>query len=435
MRLFGAGSAWVAIFGGVIIHLTLGSLFTWGNMNTYVVSYVRAAGGSARIVDAPFILMAVACGQTITMPIGGLIEKRIGPQLTAAIGCAIMSSSVYLSSTVLDKWYTFALFYGLFNGMGVGLTYTAPVTCAARWLPQKKGLAAGIITAGFGAGAVILNQIQTSLINPENRSADVIPFPEHPNERYFGDPELLERVPLVIRRLAILYMAAQLVGISLLSDPKSSGSATTENITLPKPAASATIQRALRTDRFWHLYACLFFNGLAVTFVATFWKGYGYNYQDKTLSIVGSLASLHNAMGRIYWGKRADRHGVADSVIVMCSAWWVLLMTFPYFSTLGVYSYTACLCGIFFCLGGTFSLFPTATTVAFGSDNFGAIYGILYSSQMVSSTCVALSAPFLTRLGAANLSWIFASCVGATAATTRILRSRGKSFDQALKLM
>ena len=37
-----------------------------------------------------------------------------------------------------------------------------------QWLPRRKGLAAGIIVSGFGAGAFVFDQVQTAFINPHN---------------------------------------------------------------------------------------------------------------------------------------------------------------------------------------------------------------------------------------------------------------------------
>ena len=42
-----------AIIGGFILHLTLGTLYCFGNMNTYMTSYLRThVEGQARIVTS-----------------------------------------------------------------------------------------------------------------------------------------------------------------------------------------------------------------------------------------------------------------------------------------------------------------------------------------------------------------------------------------------
>ena len=39
-----------------------------------------------------------------------------------------------------------------------------------QWMPNYKGLANGIVGAGFGAAPLIFNQVQTRYINPDNLS-------------------------------------------------------------------------------------------------------------------------------------------------------------------------------------------------------------------------------------------------------------------------
>ncbi|MHA1525903.1 MAG: MFS transporter, partial [Promethearchaeota archaeon] len=41
-------------------------------------------------------------------------------------------------------------------------------------------------------------------------------------------------------------------------------------------------------------------------------------------------------------------------------------------------------CAIFFCFGGNFSLFPTATADLFGSKNLGENYGIVFTAYGVA---------------------------------------------------
>ena len=37
-----------------------------------------------------------------------------------------------------------------------------------QWMPSHRGFANGVVVAGFGAGALIFDQVQTAYINPHN---------------------------------------------------------------------------------------------------------------------------------------------------------------------------------------------------------------------------------------------------------------------------
>ncbi len=52
---------------------------------------------------------------------------------------------------------TFELYltYGLFGGIGTGIIYVGVVGLMARWFPDRRGLACGIVAAGYGMGAIV----------------------------------------------------------------------------------------------------------------------------------------------------------------------------------------------------------------------------------------------------------------------------------------
>ena len=60
----------------------------------------------------------------------------------------------------------------------------------------------------------------------------------------------------------------------------------------------------------------------------------------------------------------------------------------------------AVLCGIFFCLGGNFVVFPTVNAKTFGVRNAPEIYSVLFSGFAVAAIGGAkLSQKFLGQLG------------------------------------
>ena len=56
---------------------------------------------------------------------------------------------------------TFVVTYGLMFGVGCGITYSCPLVCGLKWMPEKKGMVNGIVTGGFGLGAFVFNFIIT----------------------------------------------------------------------------------------------------------------------------------------------------------------------------------------------------------------------------------------------------------------------------------
>ena len=52
----------------------------------------------------------------------------------------------------------------MIGGIGVGIAYGVPVAVAARWFPDRRGLAVGLTLLGFGFSALITANIAGYLI-------------------------------------------------------------------------------------------------------------------------------------------------------------------------------------------------------------------------------------------------------------------------------
>ncbi|CEM26310.1 unnamed protein product [Vitrella brassicaformis CCMP3155] len=417
--------AWLVLAGGVLVHVTLGTLYTWGNLNAYVASHMRmeAEGlGWVRMKDTGWVFSALFSGQGIGMPFGGAIEKRIGPRWATLFGCVVMSIGVSLGQLAISSYPAFVLTYGFINGLGIGLAYTSPLVCALKWMPNKKGLISGIITAGFGAGALVFNPVQTMFVNPEDVRPDAAPYAEtNPGELYFSDKALLNRVPNLFTLLASCYLVVQLIGCAFLENPPKEWASerlpltqrgdTTTGTSLSRPPKEAVQERA-----FWLLFLMFFLNGLSIAFTATFWKGLApTGVSDRLLSSIGSVASLCNAAGRVFWGAACDRANFRLAVVCLSCIWVVVMSTFALSSTLPVALYALWVCANFFSLGGNFALFPAATAICFGREHLGTIYGLIFLSQLAGSQMMAFAAQNLFAvLGALGMTICMAACSAVT---------------------
>jgi OFA family oxalate/formate antiporter-like MFS transporter len=47
------------------------------------------------------------------------------------------------------------LTYGVLGGIGTGIIYIGVIGQMVKWFPDKRGLATGLVAAGYGIGAVL----------------------------------------------------------------------------------------------------------------------------------------------------------------------------------------------------------------------------------------------------------------------------------------
>ena len=297
------------IVGGALTHLTFGSLYCWGNFNSYAPSHLRS--------DLVFPLTMVA--QCLTMPFGPLFVKKLGARTTLLLGAWIMAAGVFFSSYAKNS-AVFIMLYSIVFGGGVGLAYTAPMLAGWSWMPQSKGLVSGAVLTGFGAGGFFFNIIGSKIANPLGVDPVNGKFPA----------EVYEQFPVMLRKLAMIYVGLSFVGSLLISEPVVSK----EKVAVTPNVPGVSIGEALKTNQFWLMWAMIITSASAGLNVAAMYKQFagispalkGDSYQ----SVVGAVGALFNAMGRLFWGALSDKIGFKNSFMALTVSQAAVQFLYPY---------------------------------------------------------------------------------------------------------
>ncbi|VDD96917.1 unnamed protein product [Enterobius vermicularis] len=202
------------IIGGVLVQLSLGGIYTFGNMLPYLISYIRARVDSTMTSGTLIWLQTLMAGIPFALVLGGYLEKKIGPRPATLLGCLLYTTSVALTYYSLQKsFFLVMITLGLCATTGLGIAYNTVLILAQQWFPTRIGFASGIIVGGFGFSAFIFSPIQTKYINQHNYVVNT--------QGYFTQKDLLDRVPKVFLLLAGIYAVLQILGIILLCRPSS----------------------------------------------------------------------------------------------------------------------------------------------------------------------------------------------------------------------
>ncbi|PIO55112.1 hypothetical protein TELCIR_23505 [Teladorsagia circumcincta] len=79
----------VVLTGAVLIHLSIGTYHTFGNMLPYMASYMRNyTDPNIRIEHFMWVPTFQGCFP-FSMVIGGTLAFHLGPRMTTCIGCTI----------------------------------------------------------------------------------------------------------------------------------------------------------------------------------------------------------------------------------------------------------------------------------------------------------------------------------------------------------
>ncbi|HTI16434.1 MAG TPA: oxalate/formate MFS antiporter [Trinickia sp.] len=321
-------------------------------------------GVSLPSLQVTFSILIVC--QTFLSPLEGYLIERFGPRWLLAAGGAMTGLSWVLTSqaeTLLGVY----LAYGVFGGIGVGIIVVGTIGLMARWFPDRRGLAIGIVMAGFGMGAMVTT------------------FPISISLASHGYQHTMTTYGVILAVVGIL--AA--LGLRL---PPPGYMEDWQPPTAVGIAPDTKTGSMLRTPLFWLLFIMMTMmstSGLMVTSqMAVFTRDFGMAGVTvlglAALPLALTVDRVANGVTRPMFGWVSDRIGRENTMFIafgleaIAMALWLELRGEPVLFVL--------LSGIVFLgWGEIFSLFPSTLTDSFGSKHAIVNYACLSYAQGVGS--------------------------------------------------
>src|SRR4051794_24355554 len=138
---------WLQLVAGIVCMVMIANLqYGW----TYFVDPIDARfhWGRTNIQVAFTIFVAT---ETWLVPVEGWFVDRYGPRIVVMLGGIIVAIAWTMNAFATSLpmlWLAAAV-----SGVGAGAVYGTCVGNALKWFADRRGLAAGLTAAGFGAGA------------------------------------------------------------------------------------------------------------------------------------------------------------------------------------------------------------------------------------------------------------------------------------------
>jgi OFA family oxalate/formate antiporter-like MFS transporter len=143
------GNPWLQLTIGVICMACVANLqYGWTLFVNPIDDKYHWGRAAIQVTFTVFVLI-----ETWLIPVEGYLVDRFGPRWVV-IGGALLVTLAWVINSVASS---LAVFYAAaaIGGIGTGCVYGTCVGNALKWFPGRRGLAAGITAAGFGAGAAI----------------------------------------------------------------------------------------------------------------------------------------------------------------------------------------------------------------------------------------------------------------------------------------
>ncbi len=359
------------------LQICFGTVYAWSFFQTLLV---RQLGWSFTETAWAFSLAIFSLGTSAAW--AGAMLPRVGPRRLAVAGSLMFSSGYLLASLALhlDTLALFYVGYGVIGGAGIGLGYVTPVATVAKWFPDRKGLATGIVVMGFGVGALLLSK----------GLAPLLVF------HMEGD------LSHVFLGLGVIFAGVLIPCSLMLSNPPVAVGAVAEQ---GRNDESDSVAPYLRSSEFALMWIVFFFNIAAGISVISFqsellqevWGLADPSVEPATLAEYGAtliaVSSLCNGVGRLFWGLLSDRLGRVRVFRILLASQMVvfgILMT-----ERNPYVFSALVCYILLCFGGGFATMPSFVLDVFGPQKMSTIYGTILTAWAAAGICGPLYVGYL----------------------------------------
>jgi OFA family oxalate/formate antiporter-like MFS transporter len=337
--------------------------------------------------------------ETWLVPIEGWFVDRFGPKIVVAVGGTLVAVA-WVINGFADS-LTLLYIAAAIGGIGSGAVYGTCVGNALKWFPDRRGLAAGLTAAGFGAGSAFTVIPIQNMIQSSGYESTFIGFG-------LGQGLVVFALSWFLRRPTARQETA--------ANPKRR-----------QTTRSYAPLEMLRTPVFYVLYAMFVMvatGGLIATAQLALIAS-DFQIAKSNVSLIGitlpaltfalSIDRILNGLTRPFFGWISDHIGRENTMFIAFGL-----------EALGIWALSGVgqnpvlfvvLSGlVFFAWGEIYSLFPSTCTDSFGSKYATTNAGLLYTAKGSAALLVPFANVINTATGSWHLVFVIAASLNAAAA-------------------
>ncbi|MDY0745700.1 oxalate/formate MFS antiporter [Paucibacter sp. R3-3] len=354
-------------------------------------------GWSRAAIQVAFTIFVLT--ETWLVPIEGYLVDRFGPR-PVVMGGGILCAVGWVMNSFADT-LPMLYFAAAVAGVGAGAVYGTCVGNALKWFPDRRGLAAGLTAAGFGAGSALTIVPISNFIKSNGYEDAFLYFGIGQGLIVFLASWALTRAPEQLKQLA----------------PS----------TLQQSKRSYSPGEVVKTPVFWVMYL-MFVMVAAGGLMATAQLGpiaKDFKIDGIPVNIMGlvlpaltfalAIDRVLNGLTRPFFGWVSDQIGRELTMFIAFAIEAVGILALYKFGQNPV-AFVILTGIVFFAWGEIYSLFPSTCADTFGSKFAASNAGMLYTAKGTASLLVPLSSVLAASTGSWHAVFIVASIMNAAAA-------------------
>jgi OFA family oxalate/formate antiporter-like MFS transporter len=354
----GINNRWFQLVASVIAMIMIANLqYAW---TLFVEPMQSATGWQRSDIQAAFALFVLF--QTWVQPCQGWLVDRVGPRwfITAAgLLCGLGWAGIGQATSLPMLYTTYCA-----AGIGAAFVYSCSIGSALKWFTQRRGLAAGIMAAGFGGGTALFIPVISWLIESRGYQST------------FLATGLFQGLVIVVVAQFLRHPPRRPAAAKAPAQP-----------TAQIGRRQFTTLEMLRTPQFYWTYLAFTLmstGGLLVTANAgSMARSWGLSIG--VLTLAATLSPLANGGARVFWGWASDRLGRENTMVLTFSLQALFLCLVVTLGQLSGALFVVSLVAVYFTWGQIYSLFPSLSGDYFGTHHATSNYAVLYTAKGVAS--------------------------------------------------
>jgi MFS family permease len=345
---FNALKRWRYVLLGIIIMMCLGTVYSYSVFRLPIEKIFNVGTTQSGM---PY--MTSLAFYAVFMFLTGRYLDKFNPRFIIVLGGLLVSLGWILSAYATNI-YILTITYGVISGAGVGIVYGVPMTVVARWFPEKKGLAVGMVLIGFGLSPLITAPLARTFV-----------------EQYG-----------VMNTFQILGICFGVI-IPILSLPfKYPSDSEMSNLKSVKYVKNSFNELNTLSMIKSKSFKGLYINGLS----------------PKKVAFSMSLFAVFNGIGRPIFGwftdKLASKSAMYLSYSLIISS--AILMSFASEGSIIIYSISFSI--FWFNLGGWLAIAPTSTLALYGTKHYSQNYGVVFTAYGIGAVAGVVTSGLLIDL-------------------------------------
>jgi len=390
------GTRWGQLIFGIVCMVMIANLqYGWTLFVNPIDQKYHWGRAAIQVAFTIFVLT-----ETWLVPFEGYLIDKFGPRIMVC-GSGALVAIAWVINSMADS--LFLLYIGAaVGGVGAGVIYGASVGNALKWFPDRRGLAAGLTAAGFGAGSALTVIPIASMIASSGYQSAFL---------WFGLGQ-----GIIVMVVALLLRAPQAGEVSAPAAP-----------TVQQTRRDFGPAEVIRTPVFWVMYAMFVMVGagglMAIAQLAPI--ALDYKIAGIPVSILGltlpaltfalTIDRVLNGICRPFFGWVSDQIGRENTMFIAFFVEGVGIFVLLQFANNPVLF--VILSGIvFFAWGEIYSLFPATCTDIYGRKFATTNYGMLYTAKGTASLLVPLASVLTAWTGSWHAVFYVAAILNIIAA-------------------